>query len=89
VWVTGDGRGLGHVWVTGEVLGLRHVWVTGEVLGLGHVWVTGEVRTGFWWGNLKEKDNLETLGFRWWYNIKMDIPRSVMGRLGLDLCDSG
>ena len=22
---------------------------------------TGEVDTGFWWGNLKEKDNLETL----------------------------
>jgi hypothetical protein len=24
--------------------------------------VTGDVHTGFWWGNLKEKDNLATLG---------------------------
>ena len=27
-----------------------------------HVWETGEVRTGFWWGNLRENDNLEDLG---------------------------
>ena len=23
-----------------------------------HEWVTGEVYTGFWWGNLKERDHL-------------------------------
>jgi hypothetical protein len=24
--------------------------------------VGGEVHTGFWWGNLRERDNLEDLG---------------------------
>jgi len=24
-----------------------------------HVWEGGEIRTGFWWGNLKEGDYLE------------------------------
>ena len=23
-----------------------------------HVWGKGEVHTGFWWGNLRERDNL-------------------------------
>jgi hypothetical protein len=27
-----------------------------------HVWGSGEVYTGFWWGNLKEKDHLEHPG---------------------------
>jgi hypothetical protein len=26
-----------------------------------HAWGTGEVHTGFWWGNLMEKDHLEEL----------------------------
>jgi hypothetical protein len=25
----------------------------------GHVWGRGEVHTGFWWGNLRERDHLE------------------------------
>ena len=29
--------------------------------GMWHVWGTGEVRTGFWWGNLRERDHLEGL----------------------------
>jgi hypothetical protein len=27
-----------------------------------HVWKTGELRTGFWWGDLRERDHLEDLG---------------------------
>jgi hypothetical protein len=23
-----------------------------------HIWVRGEVRTGFWWGSLRERDHL-------------------------------
>jgi hypothetical protein len=28
----------------------------------GLVWETGEVRTGFWWGDVKGRDNLQDLG---------------------------
>jgi len=27
-----------------------------------HVWERGDVHKGFWWGNLRERDNLEHLG---------------------------
>jgi hypothetical protein len=29
---------------------------------LGTYWGTGEVYTGFWWGNLRERDHFEDLG---------------------------
>jgi hypothetical protein len=27
-----------------------------------HVWGTGELHTGFWWGDLRERDHSEELG---------------------------
>jgi hypothetical protein len=38
-------------------------------------WMSGgeETHTGFWWGNLKERNNLEDLGLRWQDNVKMDL----------------
>jgi hypothetical protein len=27
-----------------------------------HVWKTGEVHTGFWWGDVFERDDFEDLG---------------------------
>ena len=39
-----------------------------------HAWETGEVRTGFWWGNLRERDLFEYLGIdgevmlKWTFN---------------------
>ena len=29
--------------------------------------------TGFWWGNLRERDHVEDIGVRLEYDIKMDI----------------
>jgi len=30
-----------------------------------HVWGAGEVHTGFWWGDLRERDHLEDLRVDW------------------------
>jgi len=27
-----------------------------------HIWGTAAVRTGFWWGDLRERDHMEDLG---------------------------
>jgi hypothetical protein len=42
-----------------------------------HVWETGEVHTGFWWGDLRERDHLQDLGIdgriilKWISNVGM------------------
>ena len=38
--------------------------------------------TGFWWGNLRERDHLEDPRCRWEDNIKMDLQGVVCG--GID-----
>ena len=47
---------------------------------------TGEVDTGVWWGNLRERDQLEDLGVDG--KIKMDLYEEGWGH-GLDLSGSG
>ena len=37
-----------------------------------HVWGRGEVRTGFWWGDPRERDHLEDR-LRLEDNIKIDL----------------
>jgi len=43
------------------------------------MWEEKEVYTGFWWGNLKDRNYLEDTGFRWENNIKMDLQEVVWG----------
>jgi len=38
-----------------------------------HVWGREEVYTGFWWGNLRERDHLGDPGVDWIGNIKADL----------------
>jgi hypothetical protein len=43
----------------------------------------GEAYTGFWWGNLRERDHLEDAGIDE-DNIKMDLQATGCGGDGLD-----
>jgi hypothetical protein len=48
-----------------------------------HVCETGEVYTGFWWGDLRERDHLEALGIDGSIILKW-IFKKWDGRHGLD-----
>jgi len=52
------------------------------------VWRRGGAYTGFWWGNMRERDHLEGPD-RWEDNIKMDLQEVVCGGHGLDQAGSG
>ena len=41
----------------------------------------GEVYTGFWWGNLRERDPLGRPRRRWENNIKMDLQEFGCGSI--------
>jgi hypothetical protein len=40
-----------------------------------HVWETEEGHTGFWWGNLRERDNLKDSGVNGWIILKSIFKR--------------
>jgi hypothetical protein len=54
-----------------------------------HVWGRIEMHAGFWWGNLKERDNVENLGIDGRIILQMYLKRNGMGGHGLDLSGSG
>jgi hypothetical protein len=45
---------------------------------------TGEVHTGFWWGDVGERDHLEDPRLRWEDDIKMNLYEVGFGRNGMD-----
>jgi len=46
------------------------------------VWWRGQAYTGFWWGNLKERNPLVRPRRRWEDNIKMDLQEVECGGMG-------
>ena len=53
-----------------------------------HVWGTGQVHTGFWWGNLRERDHFKD-GRRWEDNIKMNLKQDGVALTELIWLGSG
>jgi hypothetical protein len=45
-----------------------------------HVWGRGDVHTGFWWGNLRERDHLEEIGV--YEKVIIEVRLGVMERTG-------
>jgi len=50
---------------------------------MNQAWGRRQAQTGFWWENLRERDNLINLGGRWEDNIAMDLQELLWER-GLD-----
>jgi len=44
-----------------------------------HVWGRGEVYTGFWWGNLREREHLEDRGVDEWTIIRWNFRKWGVG----------
>jgi hypothetical protein len=51
------------------VIKSRRIRWVGNVMRMGR----GEVHTGFWWGNLRERDHLEDPGVDWNIILKWDF----------------
>jgi hypothetical protein len=47
---------------------------------MNHAWGRGQAHPGFWWENLRERDNLENLEGRWEDNIKMHLQELLWER---------
>ena len=50
-----------------------------------HVWGRGEVYTGFWWGNLREKDHLKDSGVDGWIILRWIFRKWDWGMYWIDL----
>ena len=53
-----------------------------EGRGMWCVWETGEMNTGFWWGDLMERDHLEDLGICGMIILKLTF--KIVGWGGMD-----
>ena len=53
-----------------------------------HEWERGEVHSGFWWGDLRERDSLDDIGVDRVMILKWIFKKWGKG-LGLDLSGSG
>jgi hypothetical protein len=61
-------------------------WKEWDLRSMWHVWGRGEIYTGFWWGDLRERNHLKDIGVDGWKNNnKIDL-QEVRGG-GMDSID--